>query len=105
MKDKNNLILIAEFMGLPYDADTKEYQFKNMYAGFGVMWVHEEELMFNKSWDWIMPVIEKCAIGEGEFDQLKSEQLGEVYDKLLNFDLPGTHKTVVEFIKFYNQNK
>ena len=44
---------------------------------------------FHTSWDWLMPVVRQCLIGEAEQNQSISE----------------TYYSVIEFIKFYNQTK
>jgi hypothetical protein len=72
MKDNK---LIAEFMGFVY--------------------VPEDALDYSKSWDWLMPVVQKCfEVAENEDDF---------------FDISGnlpymdeTYKSVVNFIKTYN---
>lgn len=52
--DKNKVI--AEFMGLTYSSETKEYYLPIYNSGD---WWNEDELSYHTSWDWIMPVVEK----------------------------------------------
>ena len=79
--------LIAEFMqkgsegfGL-YDYNGKHYK---LY-----------ELKFHTSWDWLMPVVEKCCI-------LNNEEGFKPFYNLCELKIATTHKAVVEFIKKYN---
>ena len=85
--EKNNK-LIAEFMqkgseglGL-YDYNGKHYK---LY-----------ELKFHTSWDWLMPVVQKCCI-------LNNEEGFEPFYDLCELKIATTHQAVVEFIK--NQKK
>ena len=76
----NNNKLIAEFMGVKYP----------MLKG--------SDLQYHTSWDWLMPVVQKCfEVAEHEDDFFA-----------ISGNLPymdSTYKAVVEFIKEYNQNK
>tara|TARA_R110002126_G_scaffold272084_1_gene416196 strand:- start:4 stop:228 length:225 start_codon:yes stop_codon:yes gene_type:complete len=67
--------LIAEFMGV--DANTKRLIALDNY---------------DTSWDWLMPVVKKC-------DDLT------VDDMVKSGDISDTHSAVVEFIKWYNENR
>jgi len=79
--------LIAEFMqkgsegfGL-YDFDGCHYRL--------------DELKYHTSWDWLMPVIQKCR------QENRLEYFDRVYYALEECDIKITYKAVVEFI---NQN-
>lgn len=62
----------------------------------------KEDLRFHESWDWLMPVIEKCK----ESQIFGSQRLiTNIYNRLLELDILATHANVVDFIEFYNQNK
>tara|TARA_B110000977_G_C10589294_1_gene303686 strand:+ start:95 stop:358 length:264 start_codon:yes stop_codon:yes gene_type:complete len=85
---ENNNKLIAEFMqkgskslGI-YDFDGCHYRL--------------DELKFHTSWDWLMPVIQKCR------QENRLEYFDMVYYALEECDINVTYKAVVEFIK--NQN-
>jgi len=85
--EKNNK-LIAEFMqkgsdgfGL-YDFDGCHYRL--------------DELKFHTSWDWLMPVVQKCR------QENRLEYFDRVYYAIETCDIKITYKAVVEFIK--NQN-
>ena len=76
----NNNKLIAEFMGVKYP----------MLKG--------SDLQYDTSWDWLMPVVQKC------FDTQQPEE-GQHYfinESLLTMDIEVVYDRVVEFIKTYN---
>ena len=76
----NNNKLIAEFMGVKYP----------MLKG--------SDLQYHTSWDWLMPVVQKC------FDTQQPEE-GQHYfinESLLTMDIEVVYDRVVEFIKTYN---
>ena len=80
--------LIAEFMGVDQvDIDT---------------WLETSpNLKYHTSWDWLMPVISKCLeIGA-------NVPIERIYHSLHTQDMSFAYKSVVEFIKQYNdeQNK
>jgi len=87
---EENNTLIAVFMDVDQvDIDT---------------WLEDnKELKYHLSWDWLMPVVERITIGEAELSQEGSFKLGKVYNKLTDVDLNGVYNTVVEFIKWYNE--
>ena len=70
-------ILIAEFMG------------KEIYQ-------KHHESNYHCSWDWLMPVVQKCRL------ENRLEYFDFVYYALEQCDINITYKAVVEFIK--NQN-
>tara|TARA_R100000808_G_scaffold10659_1_gene28155 strand:- start:5232 stop:5597 length:366 start_codon:yes stop_codon:yes gene_type:complete len=79
--------LIAEFMGVDevdIDCAIEEYG----------------QLKYHTSWDWLMPVAEKCLTSDENTD-------GQHYfinDALLTCNIEVVYDRVVEFIKDYNQN-
>ena len=90
---KNNK-LIAEFMGLSMLAK-EVYTRLNEQTGT-TDFLEAKELRYEKSWDWLMPVVQKCYKIDNEdgFDNL--------VDAVSTLDIDGTYKAVVEFI---NQTK
>ena len=100
MKKEETNKLIAEFM-----------KWKKVNAGLvgyetphSVALIQPSEMLFRKSWDWLMPVVQK--IGDDyyntPFDETYSK-LTEQYENIWTRE--DTYHAVVEFIKFYNQNK
>ena len=56
MKDKDNK-LIALFMGL--EEDGVDGYLVDMDKDYGYQIIHESCFLYNSSWDWLMPVVEK----------------------------------------------
>ena len=94
MKDNK---LIAEFMGhkLGLDGDGMgEPQCRIFEKGLGTKRIEDT---YNKSWDWLMPVIENI-------DHLQYARVKGIEDALSTRHIGDTHKAVVEFIKQYNES-
>ncbi len=91
MKENNKMI--AEFMGVVFHDDENQYYNANgLHIG--------NKLQFHTSWDWLMPVVEKC------YDNGADEnEVGDITHALLDCDIDHTYKSVVEFINQYNKNK
>ena len=81
MKDNT---LIAEFMGLNIDRGVQsDYM--------------EHELKYHTSWDWLMPVIEKCVRTGDDTDKWDN-----IFNALTTLSIKEVYEAVVEFIKQYN---
>ena len=96
MKDNK---LIAEFMGLPTEvfkpSRITNYYHREYNSG---TWYEEDELSYNVSWDWLMPVVEKC------YDNGADEnEVGDITHALLDCDIDHTYRAVVEFINQLNR--
>ena len=77
----NDNKLIAEFMGYVYEDDTPSVELPP----------------YHMSWDWLMPVVQKC------FESVKDED--DFFD--ISGNLPymeETYNSVVKFIKRYNES-
>ena len=61
---KNNK-LIAEFMGVNVITLDDVRKNKNPYISSADGYL-EDDLKYHSSWDWLMPVVEVCLIGEAE---------------------------------------
>jgi len=128
MKEKDilkNNKLIAEFMGAEFDIEN--YTFDVLADEYNPMSLND--MLYNKSWDWLMPVVEKiCNLNLGEkrqviFDLCPSDkaaflQVREQKDNLgypIVRYYPEEHKNrlylehaycaCIEFVKWYNENK
>jgi len=92
MEESNKLI--AEFMG------SKHPKYEDMYR-LPHADVYVGELQYDFSWDWLMPVAEKCLTSDEKTD-------GQHYfinDALLTCNIEVVYDRVVEFIKDYNNGK
>ena len=129
-QEKKDIIMVANFVGftpcLVRNINGKKYDF-NIPNGFTLIkevettiesnwcevleeqdYCFVEDLKFNSSWDWLMPVVKKIRevinteLNFSDFD----DQRG--YDQRLNpynYDIDSIYKGAVEFIKWYNENK
>ena len=91
MRTENKLI--AEFMGV------KSYEASG-YTNF----VYSEDnhrtevdLAYHDSWDWLMPVIEKC------FDNSEDGDMQYIMHYLMVVDFDNTYKEVIQFINQLNK--
>jgi len=112
MENTENNKLIAEFMELTpnmesiFDIGTKQWlDNKGNYFT-------DDELLYNTSWDWLIPVVEKIE------NDLKEDKNFEFYNKYIleagkermdflvfRSSKEELHEAIVEFIKWYNKNK
>lgn len=93
----NNNGLIADFMGKPRHQEYKShFRVDNEDGSVGM--IHAEEFKYHTSWDWLMPVVQKCYNEESE----EMNNLGATADismYLTDVDISGTYKAVVVFIE------
>ena len=112
--------LIAKFMGLSY---CTKYQYEGWYKNseHNHRICDFDGLKFNSSWDWLMPVVNKieslplindaglCVLIEHSYCRIYLDNWGEyttVVEKEKKKDkLNAVYLSIVEFIKWYNQNK
>ena len=78
--------LIAEFMDYPDLGTEGDFSY----------------LKYHKSWDWLMPVAEKCVCQITDADE-EDHLFAQIHDALWAFNIEETHNAVVEFIKWYNE--
>ena len=91
----NNNKLIAEFMGWnTTDCDEVFTEPSGMMDTYTTA-----EMQFATSWDWLMPVVQKCYKIDNE------EGFDNLVDAVSTLDLGGTYDAVVEFIKTYNDER
>jgi len=94
----NDNKLIAEFMGM----ENNLYHFQSHDTDIHYT---NSELKFHTSWDWLMPVIEKCLVGEAEqSDEISNTTIKNIYEGICNQDISHAYKSAVEFIKEYNND-
>jgi hypothetical protein len=96
--EENKNKLIAEFMELPTEvfkqSKTRHYFMTEFNSG---SWYEEEELSYDVSWDWLMPVVYKIKW----LEDLEVECYEDIDNGLTNALLPQTYDAVVEFINKY----
>jgi hypothetical protein len=95
--------LIAEFMGFTYEKNIGWYD-NEMNMPQIVYDVQNgncfDELLFNSSWDWLMPVVVECFDRQEEVSDDLSFKLN---DTLLETNIESLYKIVVEFINQLNK--
>lgn len=104
--------LIAEFMGIVYPMLDNVIVIDNVVT-------KEDDLQYHKSWDWLMPVVEKIeatldddGYGNNVLIETSSCTILSVNDGSVVIGFTegitkreATYQAVVEFIKWYNKNK
>ncbi len=67
-----------------------------LIAGFMELreWLNESELKYHTSWDWLMPVVQKCYDSGAE-----GQCIGDITMHLTEGNIEGTYKAVVEYIE------
>ena len=87
--------LIAEFMSVP----TSEVGGMKWYDYGESGSRNENDLYYHESWNWLMPVAEKCLTT----DEPSDGQHYFINDALLTCNIEVVYDRVVEFIKEYNR--
>lgn len=111
--------LIAEFMKLPFeDSKDDSYKLYHHTDWEGGEWAYgKDDLCYHKSWDWLMPCVEKIEglyreafpSGEEFIKRVLAHDwpIDEHYTDVIAIPL-GTHigevyEAIIKFIKWYNQ--
>jgi len=113
MKDDK---LIAEFIGVVPDNKGWYDGYELYKAGFpfayGAMGNGTNELKLQKSWDWLMPVVEKIinktslAFHPKQYlEHAEDKAKEQIFEAMSTIDIDNVYKAVVEFIKWYNKQK
>ena len=118
MKDNK---LIAEFMELEASPKYNPEEYINMYQQYTKYkeynsgeWCLPEEMKYHESWDWLMPVVQKCFKVSRTYNIVDNKEgFNNLVVAAANIDcllrsltypfIGGTYKAVVEFIKNYNK--
>jgi hypothetical protein len=114
MNTLENNKLIAEFMGLVEPYELPQHGTIRPNGDFKTGFT-SAQLKYHKSWDWLMPVVEKVNLLTrdnekvteyftselGSYDYMKY-MLGDV---VVTSGITDVFPEVVEFIKWYNENK
>jgi hypothetical protein len=99
--EKSDNELIAEFMGMEHCKNADCIAANNLHWNTGHEFIPRASLKYDKSWDWLMPVVEKIA----EYRLTYPEQTAKVCDMKIVVGIQYLHAAVVNFIKFYNTTK
>jgi hypothetical protein len=91
--------LIGKFMGDDelngYPKDTSDYRDPNWYSP-----------LYDRSWKWLMPVVEKIRDidnqGDEEYYRLKDEVNLEIFNTSILCWIDGVYERVIQFIEWYN---
>lgn len=108
---QENNKLIAEFIGGEYTANEKiislpRFMKCDHYDREGILMVGlvlTKALRFHESWDWLMPVVQKCKDNQVFGSQYLIDQIDNVLTCDCQIEL--LYEAVIEFIKWYNENK
>lgn len=98
--------LIAEFMGAtPCKIDVKSIGIVDGYE-CDEFKLAIDELEYNSSWDWLMPVVEKISgLVPRAFERsLDIGPLSPLAELRINSTISEVYKAIVEFIEWYNEN-
>ena len=98
MKTTENNKLIAEFMNLSIKDGVSYYTDEFDMFPMGIE-VDDVYLPYDQSWDWLMPVVNKC-LNIYHIEQMNDDLNFTFYDAMGNME--ETYQAVVEFIKEYN---
>lgn len=97
--------LIAEFMGMKKHHNDNSMMVKITSQGNEVVLI--DTLQYHSSWDWLMPVVEKIQKLYQECMYHNNQIYKDYYYKVLDKGISTTreiiYKSVVEFIKEYNE--
>ena len=107
MSTENNK-LIAEFMGVEeaYNPNGNDWVLKtttpDAYGDTDILESYKDnELQYHSSWDWLMPVVEVCLIGEAEqSEEISNTTIKNIYEGICNQDISFAYKSVVEFVNY-----
>jgi len=96
MKDNNKLI--AEFMGATLEGGNDIYKIPYPDKGMAPFRCLSLNLEYDKSWDWLMPVIQKIYEVSDDDNELPLI----VRDGLADANFDHTYQAVTEFIEWFN---
>ena len=103
MENTENNKLIVEFMGAELDVSCAHYDEcevdPTLIKNVNPLWRRYDEMEYHSSWDWLMPVVEKIK------KNVEPKQWEYLMSVLRLMDIIKMHEAVVDFIKWYNENK
>ena len=99
MENLENNKLIADFMGLKPNRHNQDPLHPTDFAEYGGKFIKYSDMEYHTSWDWLMPVVEKCRNESNAEDN----HWETIYYSLEGCDIDVTYQAVIEFIE--NKNK
>lgn len=90
--------MIAEFLG--YKINNAKYMVFEPSTIVGQYSV--DRLFFNTSWDWLMPVINRITCLGIDHNEDLFMKIGNSFNSI---NIDNTYKHVVNYVKWYNENK
>lgn len=118
MNTIENNKLIAEFMDIHEIMldEYSNYEIDVIYPILGIkphhhkgLIIHESDLQFHTSWDWLMPVVSKmrymynhCEVGGTEYIE---DLISVIAQGCVETHISQVYEGMVGFIKWYNENK
>lgn len=93
--------LIAKFVGYESanHAGIDKFKINNL-------WWETDDLYFHKSWDWLMPVVEECISLDEVYEMNNYGQYyNNIQDALWTINIDEVYKAVINFIKWYHNEK
>jgi len=104
--------VIAFFMGgkkSRIDNDTRYIRFPEPHAGTETYAFYKQNLKYHKSWDWLMPVVERIEglgydvfIGTNSCYLSKPNQQVVVHTNKFENKLQTVYEAIVSFVEWYN---
>lgn len=106
MENKNNII--ADFMGWPKIPQTEnQFQVPGLFPYSDYKgWVIKdpEDMLFQKSWDWIVPVIVKYHNLDLQFQEKWVSWCQEIDNAVTEYHIAWVYDTLIQAIDFYNSS-
>ena len=101
--------LIAEFIGLAMQHASSDGQFPMYENPLTGEYQYAEYLMYDESWDWLMPVIQKVYDEVGPkidgMNGMNENLIGDISTALLDGNIEEAYTAVVRSIELYNEIK
>ena len=103
MSNQENNKMISEFMELPKvpcNIGTEDGHFTEGYKHPKIdVPIIPSGMQYKYSWDWLMPVIQKCLIGEAEHSEdVSNLAIKNIYEGICNQDISLAYESVLKFI-------
>lgn len=98
-------VLIAKFMDCSIDKKRGLVKRTTKYWDFpeGSMYCYIEDLRYNTSWDWLIPIVKKVIPPHGfKLNDIKYQTA--VLNSLHTLDIDKIYNAVIEFIKHSNDD-